>query len=104
MKLDDSDMQETLVLLIDDVAYQLGKGKEGYEWVELDIRLKSSRTYSTAVTVPESFLCDFKCIHRTQKCEQYDYREELWEAQLGQVARKPCPDPIPGYARLTKRC
>ena len=102
MKSYDKDIQETVIMFIDEIVYQLEKDKGGYIWVEQDLKLKNPRTLHTAVTVPESFLCDFKCRHKTQKCEKSDSRGILWEAQLGQVARQPCPDPLPGYARYGK--
>ena len=92
-------MKETLIMFINKEAYQLEKDRKGYTWVKQDINLKNPRTLHTAVTVPETFLCDFKCRHRTQKCEKFDSRGIFWEAQLGQVARQACPDLLPGYAR-----
>ena len=100
MKLYNQDMNETIIMFIDKVAYQLEMDKDGYTWVEQDLQLNNPRTLHTAVTVPETFLCDFKCRHKTQKCEDEDSRGILWEAQIGQVARQPCPDPLPGYARF----
>ena len=93
-------MKETIVMFIDKVAFQLEKYKEGYTWVEQELQLENQRSLYTSVTVPETFLCDFKCRHKTQKCEKSDSRGFLWEAQLGQVARQPCPDPLQGYARF----
>ena len=90
----------TIIMFNDKVAYQLEMENYEYTWVEQDLQLKNPRTLHTAVTVPETFLCDFKCRHKTQKCEDEDSRGVLWEAQLGQVARQPCPDPLPGYARF----
>ena len=92
-------MKETLIMFIDKEAYQLEKDRKGYTWVKQDISLTNPRTLHTAVTVPETFLCQFKCVHRMEKCEQEDSRGILWETQVGQVARQPCPDLLPGYAR-----
>ena len=99
MKLYNQDMN-TIIMFNDKVAYQLEMENYEYTWVEQDLQLNNSRTLYTAVTVPESFLCDFKCRHKTQKCEKFDSRGFLWKAQLGQVVRQPCPDPLQGYARF----
>ena len=91
---------ETIIMFIDKVAYQLERDQDQYKWVEQDLQLSNLRTLFTAVTVPESFVCDFKCRHKTEMCEDLDSRGILWEAQIGQVARQPCPDLLPGYARF----
>ena len=35
------------------------------------------------------------------KCEKDDARGYHWEAQLGKVARQPCPEPLLGHSRFT---
>ena len=90
---------ETIIMFIDKVAYQLERDQDQYKWVEQDLQLSNLRTLFTAVTVPESFVCDFKCRHKTEMCEDLDSRGILWEAQIGQVARQPCPGFLQGYAR-----
>ena len=99
MKKDDPDMKETIIRFNGKLAYQLEMKKEEYIWEEQDLQLENKRTLHTTVTVPESFLCDFICRARMQSCNDTDSRGIRWATRAGQVARQPCPDPLPGYAR-----
>ena len=88
-----------MLMFQEDKVFTLENEENQLIWRQLENSLQEARSHHIAVTVTEDFVCSFKCRHKVDKCEDVDYRNETWEAQLGQIAKRPCPDDIPGFAK-----